>query len=238
MKLFYLYILILFLLSFSLTQCANELDENKIKEFIKKKLDQTVNFLDNVQKYFDKQVNSKCELITSIASKGFEDYKSSTSIQKTYGVKLTNLPGFILLLKKRLDLPDDYAENFSVFTREILDELSPQFKTYSFLYDKKTSGNLNYVEIICEKRGELFDMIFTQIKIDYVLKDILIIKKTISNPITGEIKEKIEVVKNSVGFNNEEDIENIMQYFNIVSIKSMGDYFGIKKNLKFLELLK
>lgn len=165
--------------------------------------------------------------------KGFDYFAGSASVTCTVGIRNDDAyETYSQRLARRLKVPDDQKE----YVTDILADaqLSDQqvWTSFDMLFDVNSTQNdkVKYATVLVnynEKTGK-YDAIATDLKADFKLTpDVLIIheSKSYAGGIFATEKDKrIKVPKNL----DEEQLQAIFQFFQIVSLKVIANVFGYK----------
>jgi hypothetical protein len=170
------------------------------------------------------------EIKERILGKGFEYFSQSAQIQISKGIKGEYFPTFIKHLETRVKVPEERQDDLKMVLEESMFTDSNVWTAFNTLFSVDNGGNTKFCSILVARNDETdkYDFVFTDMKADFKLApDILVVSKKLS--VLGGIwqdskDEQVRVPKNITA----EDIQTVMQFFQIVAFKGFAEQFGIK----------
>jgi len=165
-----------------------------------------------------------------LKGKGFDYFSQSAQIQVSKGIKAEYFEKYLLLLEKRIKVPEERQEDLKFVLEGAMFAESNVWTAFNTLFSIDTIGTTKFASVLIGRDDEknTYDVIFTDIKADFKLApDLMIINKKLS--VLGGIweDEKDEQVRVPKSL-NPEDIQTVLSFFQIVAWKNFADQFGLK----------
>ena len=197
---------------------------------------------DNLIGAFDKLTNNwkrivdtfkttrSSEIKERITGKGFDYFKQSAQIQISKGVKAEYLDKFIAHLQTRIKVPAERQGDLAMVLEESKWTESNVWTAFDTLFSIDNGGNTKFASILVSRNDvkDTYDFVFTDVKADFKLSpDTLVVHKKLSvlGGIWEDEKDEITKVPKSI---TPEDVNTVLQFFQIVAFKGFAEQFGIK----------
>jgi hypothetical protein len=169
------------------------------------------------------------EIKEKLIGKGFDYFKDSAQIQISKGVKAEYVDQYLSHLETRIKVPSDRQEDLKMSLEEIKWADSTIWSAFDTLFSIDTQGNVKYASILASRNDQgNYDFVYTDVKAEFKLSpDILVIKKSLSvlGGIWQDEKTEHQKVPKSL---NPEDVQTVIQFFQIVAFKGFAEQFGFK----------
>jgi hypothetical protein len=177
------------------------------------------------------------EIKERLTGKGFEYFSQQAQIQISKGIKEEHFDKFISHIEKRLKVPAERQDDLGMALEESKWTESNIWTCFNTLFSVDQGGNTKFSSIIVGRNDEkgTYDFIFSDIKADFKLApDVMIVSKKLS--VLGGIwsDSKDEIVK-VPKYLNPQDIQTVMNFFQIIAFKGFAEQFGVKLELPSLK---
>jgi hypothetical protein len=197
---------------------------------------------DNLIGAFDKLTNNwkrivdtfkttrSSEIKERIMGKGFDYFKQSAQIQISKGVKGEYIDKFIAHLQSRIKVPADRQGDLAMVLEETKWSESNVWTAFDTLFSIDNGGSTKFASILVSRNEDkdTYDFVFTDVKADFKLApDTLVVHKKLSvlGGIWEDDKDVMVKVPKSI---TPEDVNTVLQFFQIVAFKGFAEQFGIK----------
>lgn len=169
------------------------------------------------------------EIKERILGKGFDYFSQSAQIQISKNVKEQYIDQYLGHLETRIKVPSDRQEDLKMSLEEIKWADSTVWSAFDTLFSIDTQGNVKFASILAARNDAgNYDFVYTDIKADFKLApDVLVVKKSLSvlGGIWSDSKDEYQKVPRSL---NPEDVQTVVQFFQIVAFKGFAEQFGFK----------
>lgn len=165
-----------------------------------------------------------------LIGKGFDKFNESAQIQILKGIKDKDFDKFIDHLARRVKVPEERKEDLKMVLEESKWADSNVWTAFNTLFSKDAGGTTKFASIIISKdpNEDKYHVIFSDIKAEFALApDVLVVNKKLSvlGGIWEDEKDEYVSVPKSL---EPEDVQMVIQFFQIVAFKGFADQFGIK----------
>ena len=219
-------ILILSLISLNTIYCITVQD---VKDFVKDLIKNSQKYLKEIEEMSAKSNNTE---IIKMEEKGIESLSQSAQIMKLSGIRDKDLGSFINRFIQRLKLPEEQALNITDSLNKISQDTTGDWESYKFIYSKNTSdSSIYYTSVLAQhiQTENKSNWVYTELNSHLNKTDILIISK--SKKVGNQIKEKIDIIRKPLNY-KEIDIDLMMKFLEVASVKAFGNYLGVDPMLK------
>ena len=169
------------------------------------------------------------ELKERIMGKGFDYFAQSAQIQISKNVKDQYIDQYLNHLENRIKVPADRQQDLKMSLEEIKWADSTVWSAFDTLFSIDTQGNVKFASILASKNDAgNYDFVYTDIKADFKLApDVLVVKKSLSvlGGIWSDSHDEYQKVPRTL---NPEDVQTVIQFFQIVAFKGFAEQFGFK----------
>jgi hypothetical protein len=169
------------------------------------------------------------EIKERILGKGFDYFSQNAQIQISKGVKEEYLDTYLKHLETRLKVPTQNQEDLKMTLEEIKFTDSSVWSAFDTLFSIDTQGSVKFASILSSRNDSgSYDFVYTDIKGDFKLApDVLVVRKSLSvlGGIWSDSKDEYQKVPRSL---NPEDVQIVVQFFQIVAFKGFAEQFGFK----------
>jgi hypothetical protein len=206
-------------------------DDEKIPENLKT-FKTVVDSLDTIVGSVEKLVqifkSSKSETVKQrIESKGYDYFNGKSSIQIIQDIQKEAIDDYLIGLEKRLKVPNDRILDLKEVIKSVKISGSNFWATNNVLYSIDDQGTCKYASILFNKNDDgNFNFIVNDIDITFKFApDLLVINRKLSilGGLWSEDQDIIQKVPKSI---NQEDIQTMISFFNIISYKDILKAMG------------
>jgi hypothetical protein len=172
------------------------------------------------------------EIMEKLKGEGFEKFSQDAQVQVTTGIKEEYFDRFTESLLKRIKVPEGRQDDIQGALEVARFADRQMWSAFNTLFNVDDGGNVKFASIIVnrnEKNGkDVYDFVFTDLKSTFKLApDVTVVNKKLV--VLGGLWSDNEIVyeKTPKSF-KPEDIEVIMNFFQIVTFKCFANHFGVK----------
>jgi hypothetical protein len=161
-------------------------------------------------------------------SKGFDYYENKSMIQIINGIKAEYLNEYLDNLEKRLAVPADKLTDLKSILKEVTFADSGYWATANTLFSVDSKGTCKFVSILFNKNIEENKYNFIVNDIDTTFQfspNILIVSKRLT-VMGGLWDDKKDIIKKKPRSITQDDVDTIMNFFNVVAYKSFMKNMG------------
>jgi hypothetical protein len=183
-----------------------------------------------------KEIEEEKKLINTTSTlekidRGIEYFQQSAQIHNLYGIKDSTFDSFLSFYFKKTKVNEDFMGLVKESLMEITLEKNSDWRSYKFLYSKNdTNNSCAYACILAQHdvENQKINWFYTEIETSFNMTDIFVLKTT---QIKDGYKKEEQKVLKIPGEVEPQEVNLIVDFFDIVAYKTLGKYFGIESNI-------
>jgi len=223
-KLFLNYLLLVFITAIV------SLDLNTIKEEATKFTKIMLSGIENKLKKIEEEKKLVNTTTLEQIDRGVEFFQQSAQIHNLYGIKDSSFNSFLSYYLKKLKINQEFMDIVKDLLLQLSYEKNSDWKSFKFFYSRNDTVNTcNYACIIAQHDLEVqkINLIYTEIETSLNMTDIFVVSTTYIENGKEVQGQKIVNLPSEV---KPEELNLVVDFFEVVAFKTFGSYFGIESN--------
>jgi hypothetical protein len=169
-------------------------------------------------------------LKTKLLQKGFDYFNESAQLQISKSISADYIDRVLGNLQKKIKIPQEKQEGFNLMMEEALFSETMAWSGFNTMFSVDKGGQIRYSNILISQDVErnTYDLFLIDVNAEFKLApDVFVISKmfTTLGGLYNNVKEEMLTVPKSL---TQEDIETVMNFFQIIAYKTLAGHFGVK----------